>query len=81
MLVILSGVSGAGKDTIKKELIARMPNIVTLPSFTSREESVLSFSAASVASGVVVASAASVTSGVVVASSVTSGVGVTIENL
>ena len=37
MLVILSGVSGAGKDTIKKELIARMPNIVTLPSFTSRE--------------------------------------------
>ena len=37
MLVILSGVSGAGKDTIKKELMARMPNIVTLPSFTSRE--------------------------------------------
>ena len=36
MLVILSGVSGAGKDTIKKELIKRMPNIVTLPSFTSR---------------------------------------------
>ena len=33
MLVILSGVSGAGKDTIKKELMARMPNIVTLPSF------------------------------------------------
>ena len=30
MLVILSGVSGAGKDTIKKELIKRMPNIVTL---------------------------------------------------
>ena len=37
MLVILSGVSGAGKDTIKKELIKRMPNIVTLPSFTSRD--------------------------------------------
>ena len=37
MLVILSGVSGAGKDTIKKELMQRMPNIVTLPSFTSRE--------------------------------------------
>ena len=37
MLVILSGVSGAGKDTIKKELMKRMPNIVTLPSFTSRE--------------------------------------------
>jgi len=30
VLVILSGVSGAGKDTIKKELIKRMPNIVTL---------------------------------------------------
>ena len=30
MLVLLSGVSGAGKDTIKKELIA-------LPSFTDRE--------------------------------------------
>lgn len=37
MLVILSGVSGAGKDTIKKELMTRMSNIVTLPSFTSRE--------------------------------------------
>ena len=37
MLVILSGVSGAGKDTIKKELMQRMPNIVTLPSFTSRD--------------------------------------------
>ena len=37
MIVILSGVAGAGKDTIKKELIKRMPNIVTLPSFTSRD--------------------------------------------
>ncbi len=37
MLVILSGVSGAGKDTIKKELLKRMEDIVTLPSFTSRE--------------------------------------------
>ena len=36
MLVILSGVSGAGKDTIKKELIKRKDNIVTLPSFTDR---------------------------------------------
>ena len=36
MLVILSGVSGAGKDTIKKELIKRMENVVSLPSFTSR---------------------------------------------
>ena len=38
MLVILSGVSGAGKDTIKKELIKRMDNVITLPSFTSREK-------------------------------------------
>lgn len=36
MLVILSGVSGAGKDTIKKELIKRMDNVVSLPSYTSR---------------------------------------------
>ena len=36
MLVILSGVSGAGKDTIKKELMKRMNNIISLPSFTSR---------------------------------------------
>ena len=37
MLVLLSGVSGAGKDTIKKELLKRIPNAVTLPSFTSRD--------------------------------------------
>lgn len=37
MLVILSGVAGAGKDTIKKELIKRMENVVTLPSYTNRE--------------------------------------------
>ena len=36
MLVILSGVSGAAKDTIKKELIKREENIVTIPSFTDR---------------------------------------------
>lgn len=36
MLVILSGVSGAGKDTIKKELIKREQNIVTIPSITDR---------------------------------------------
>ena len=36
MLVILSGVSGAGKDTIKRELLKTMDNIVTLPSYTSR---------------------------------------------
>ena len=37
MLVILSGVSGAGKDTIKKELLKRMEDVVSLPSFTSRK--------------------------------------------
>ena len=37
MLVILSGVAGAGKDTIKKELIKRMENVITLPSFTDRD--------------------------------------------
>lgn len=36
MLVLLSGVSGAGKDTIKKELIRRMENVVSLPSYTDR---------------------------------------------
>lgn len=36
MLVILSGVAGAGKDTIKRELIKRMENVESLPSFTSR---------------------------------------------
>ena len=36
MLVILSGVSGAGKDTIKKELIKRMEEVISLPSYTSR---------------------------------------------
>ena len=29
MLVLLSGVSGAGKDTIKKELIKRMDNVIS----------------------------------------------------
>ena len=36
MLVIISGVAGAGKDTIKKELIKRMDNVISLPSYTSR---------------------------------------------
>ena len=36
MLVLLSGVSGAGKDTIKKELINRMENVISLPSYTDR---------------------------------------------
>ena len=37
MLVILSGVSGAGKDTIKKELMKRDSRIISLPSYTSRK--------------------------------------------
>ena len=36
MFVILSGVAGSGKDTIKKELIKRMKNVESLPSYTSR---------------------------------------------
>ncbi len=36
MLVILSGVAGAGKDTIKKELLKRMDKVTTLPSYTDR---------------------------------------------
>ena len=37
MLILLSGVSGAGKDTIKKELIKRMENVESLPSYTDRK--------------------------------------------
>lgn len=36
MLVILSGVAGAGKDTVKKEIIKRMKNVVSIPSITDR---------------------------------------------
>lgn len=36
MLVILSGVAGAGKDTVKKEIIKRMENAVSIPSITDR---------------------------------------------
>jgi len=36
MLVILSGVAGAGKDTIKKEIIKRMENVKSIPSLTTR---------------------------------------------
>lgn len=36
MLVILSGVAGAGKDTIKREIIQRMENVVSIPSVTDR---------------------------------------------
>lgn len=38
MLVILSGVAGAGKDTIKKELIKRMDKVTTIPSYTDRPQ-------------------------------------------
>ena len=38
MLVILSGVSGSGKDTIKRELINRINNVVTIASFTDRQK-------------------------------------------
>lgn len=36
MLVILSGVAGAGKDTVKNKLIERNSDYTTLPSYTSR---------------------------------------------
>ena len=36
MLVILSGVAGAGKDTIIREITKRMPNVCTVPSYTTR---------------------------------------------
>ncbi len=38
MLVILSGVAGAGKDTIIKAITKRMDNICTVPSFTTRQQ-------------------------------------------
>lgn len=38
MIVILSGVAGSGKDTIKKEIIKRMNYVETLPSYTSRPQ-------------------------------------------
>lgn len=37
MLVILSGVAGAGKDTVKREIVKRMKEVETIPSFTTRE--------------------------------------------
>lgn len=36
MLVILSGVAGAGKDTVKREIIKRMEQVKTIPSYTTR---------------------------------------------
>lgn len=36
MLVILSGVAGAGKDTVKKEVVKRLDYVDTFPTVTSR---------------------------------------------
>lgn len=36
MLIILSGVAGAGKDTVKKEIMKLNKMVETLPSFTDR---------------------------------------------
>lgn len=36
MLVILSGVAGAGKDTVKKEVVKRLEYVETFPTVTSR---------------------------------------------
>ena len=36
MLVIISGVAGAGKDTVKKEIVKRMENVKSIPSLTTR---------------------------------------------
>ncbi len=38
MLVILSGVAGSGKDTIKKEMIKRMDHVKSIPSLTTRPQ-------------------------------------------
>ena len=38
MLVILSGVAGAGKDTIIKALVKKMDNACTVPSYTTRPQ-------------------------------------------
>lgn len=38
MLVLLSGVSGAGKDTIKNEILKRMKDVTTIPSYTDRKK-------------------------------------------
>ena len=38
MLVILSGVAGAGKDTIIREITKRMSNVCTVPSYTTRDQ-------------------------------------------
>ena len=37
-MLILSGVAGAGKDTIKREIMKRMENVKTIPSYTTRPQ-------------------------------------------
>lgn len=37
MLIILSGVAGAGKDTVKREIVKQMEGVHTIPSFTTRD--------------------------------------------
>ncbi len=37
MLVILSGVAGAGKDTVRKELMKKIEGATSIPSYTTRE--------------------------------------------
>ena len=37
MLVLIAGVSGSGKDTIKREILDRMEKVITIPSYTTRE--------------------------------------------
>lgn len=36
MLVLIAGVSGSGKDTIKREILDRMEKVITIPSYTTR---------------------------------------------
>lgn len=37
MLVILSGASGSGKDTVKNELMKKIDNLCSMPSYTTRK--------------------------------------------
>lgn len=37
MLVLIAGVSGAGKDTVKREIINRMEKVISIPSYTTRQ--------------------------------------------
>ena len=37
MLVLIAGVSGSGKDTIKREILDRMEKVISIPSYTTRQ--------------------------------------------